>query len=82
MIGAGGWVEAPHPSKELLLAVFLPGLLFEAAYHVDAKQFAPARPAPALERLAFRRAGLGAGRELVEQLIGPRTAAGDAYARR
>jgi len=39
VIGAGNWVPAPHLSKGLLFAVFLPGLLFEAAYHLDAKQF-------------------------------------------
>lgn len=31
--------EAPHLTKELLFAVFLPGLLFEAAFHVDAAEF-------------------------------------------
>ncbi len=39
IIGAGKWVHAPHLSKDLLFAVFLPGLLFEAAFHLDAKQF-------------------------------------------
>ncbi|HEY5375094.1 MAG TPA: sodium:proton antiporter [Polyangiaceae bacterium] len=39
IIGAGRWVPAPHLSKDLLFAVFLPGLLFEAAFHLDAKQF-------------------------------------------
>jgi CPA1 family monovalent cation:H+ antiporter len=39
VIGAGKWVPAPHLSKELLFTVFLPGLLFEAAFHLDAKQF-------------------------------------------
>jgi CPA1 family monovalent cation:H+ antiporter len=39
IIGAGNWVPAPHLSKDLLFAVFLPGLLFEAAFHLDAKQF-------------------------------------------
>jgi CPA1 family monovalent cation:H+ antiporter len=38
-IGAGRWVSPPHLSKELLFAVFLPGLLFEAAFHLDAKKF-------------------------------------------
>lgn len=28
-------MEAPHLTKELLFAVFLPGLLFEAAFHMD-----------------------------------------------
>ncbi len=31
--------EAPHLTKALLFNVFLPGLLFEAAFHVDFKQF-------------------------------------------
>ena len=29
----------PHLTKELLFAVFLPGLIFEAAFHVDADEF-------------------------------------------
>lgn len=39
VIGAGNWVAAPHLSKDLLFAVFLPGLLFEAAFHIDSKKF-------------------------------------------
>ncbi len=31
--------EAPHLTKALLFGVFLPGLLFDAAYHIDFKQF-------------------------------------------
>ncbi|MEJ2721824.1 MAG: Na+/H+ antiporter, partial [bacterium] len=31
--------EAPYLSKELLFAVFLPGLLFEAAFHIDFVDF-------------------------------------------
>lgn len=31
--------EAPHLTKTLLFSVFLPGLLFEAAFHIDFKQF-------------------------------------------
>ncbi len=31
--------EAPHLTKALLFGVFLPGLLFEAAYHIEFKQF-------------------------------------------
>jgi CPA1 family monovalent cation:H+ antiporter len=34
-IGALGVLEPPHLTKELLFAVFLPGLLFEAAFHLD-----------------------------------------------
>lgn len=32
-------LEAPHLTEDLLFAVFLPGLLFEAAFHVDAAEF-------------------------------------------
>lgn len=31
--------EAPHLTKALLFGVFLPGLLFEAAFHLEFKQF-------------------------------------------
>jgi monovalent cation:H+ antiporter, CPA1 family len=31
--------EAPHLTRELLFTVFLPGLLFEAAFHIEFKQF-------------------------------------------
>ncbi len=31
--------EAPHLTKELLFSVFLPGLVFEAAFHLEFKQF-------------------------------------------
>ncbi len=31
--------EAPHLTKELLFNIFLPGLLFEAAFHIEFKQF-------------------------------------------
>ncbi len=31
--------EAPHMTKALLFNVFLPGLLFEAAFHIDYNQF-------------------------------------------
>lgn len=39
VVGAGKWVAAPHLSRDLLFAVFLPGLLFEAAFHIDSKKF-------------------------------------------
>jgi CPA1 family monovalent cation:H+ antiporter len=32
-------VEAPHLTKELLFAVILPGLIFEAAFNLDAREF-------------------------------------------
>lgn len=32
-------IEPPHLTKELLFTVFLPGLLFEAAFNLDARQF-------------------------------------------
>lgn len=31
--------EAPHLTKELLFAIFLPGLLFEAAFHLEFRHF-------------------------------------------
>jgi CPA1 family monovalent cation:H+ antiporter len=34
-LGALQLLEAPHLTKDLLFAVFLPGLLFEAAFHLD-----------------------------------------------
>lgn len=34
-IGAMHIVELPHLTQELLFAIFLPGLLFEAAYHLE-----------------------------------------------
>src|SRR5262249_20914991 len=38
-LGAAQAVNAPHLTKDLLYAVFLPGLLFEAAYHLEARCF-------------------------------------------
>lgn len=35
VLGAFHTVDPPHLTKELLFSVFLPGLLFEAAFHVD-----------------------------------------------
>ncbi len=32
-------VDAPHLTRELLYAVFLPGLLFDASFQLDAKEF-------------------------------------------
>ncbi len=32
-------VEAPHLTKELLFALFLPGLLFDAAFNLNAREF-------------------------------------------
>jgi CPA1 family monovalent cation:H+ antiporter len=39
-LALGGFraMPAPHLTKELLYSVFLPGLLFEAAFHLDAKE--------------------------------------------
>ncbi len=31
--------EAPHLTKELMFNIFLPGLLFEASFHIEFKQF-------------------------------------------
>ncbi len=39
VIGAGHWMAPPHLSKSLLFAVFLPGLLFEAAFHLDSRKY-------------------------------------------
>jgi CPA1 family monovalent cation:H+ antiporter len=38
-LGALRLVEAPHLTKELLFALFLPGLLFDAAFNLDAREF-------------------------------------------
>ncbi len=37
-LGAAQLIAAPHLTKELLFAVFLPGLLFEAAFHLKAER--------------------------------------------
>ncbi|HEY7233392.1 MAG TPA: Na+/H+ antiporter [Gemmatimonadaceae bacterium] len=39
ILGSLRLVEAPHLTKDLLFALFLPGLLFEAAFNIDAKEF-------------------------------------------
>ncbi len=39
VLGATHVFVPPHIKKELLYAVFLPGLVFEAAFHLDAKRF-------------------------------------------
>jgi CPA1 family monovalent cation:H+ antiporter len=38
-LGIAKAFEAPHLTKELLFSVFLPGLLFEAAFHIEFQQF-------------------------------------------
>ncbi len=38
VLGATHVVALPHLTKDLLFAVFLPGLLFEAAYHLEVKE--------------------------------------------
>jgi CPA1 family monovalent cation:H+ antiporter len=38
IVGAFRIVEAPHLTKELLFALFLPGLVFEAAYNIHADE--------------------------------------------
>jgi CPA1 family monovalent cation:H+ antiporter len=38
-LGATRALRAPHLTKELLYAVFLPGLLFEAAFHLEFRRF-------------------------------------------
>jgi CPA1 family monovalent cation:H+ antiporter len=37
-LGLTHWIAAPALTKELLFTVLLPGLLFEAAFHLDAKE--------------------------------------------
>lgn len=39
LLGGMHVIETPHLTKALLFDVFLPGLLFEAAFHIDFKQF-------------------------------------------
>lgn len=38
-LGAVRAIEPPHLTKELLFSVFLPGLVFEAAFHLDFQKF-------------------------------------------
>ncbi len=42
ILGSLQLVEAPHLSKELLFLIVLPGLLFEAAYHMEFDEFGEA----------------------------------------
>ncbi len=39
-LGAFRFIEPPHLTKELLFTIFLPGLLFEASFHLDLRAFA------------------------------------------
>jgi monovalent cation:H+ antiporter, CPA1 family len=39
ILGATHMMPAPHLTKELLYSALLPGLLFEAAFHLDARDF-------------------------------------------
>jgi CPA1 family monovalent cation:H+ antiporter len=39
VLGAVHAIEAPNLTKEMLFAVFLPGLLFEAAFHLEFREF-------------------------------------------
>jgi CPA1 family monovalent cation:H+ antiporter len=39
VLGSARVIDPPHLTKELLYAVFLPGLVFEAAFHLDAQKF-------------------------------------------
>jgi CPA1 family monovalent cation:H+ antiporter len=38
-LGAFHALDVPHMNKEVLFAVFLPGLLFEAAFHIEFRDF-------------------------------------------
>jgi CPA1 family monovalent cation:H+ antiporter len=39
ILGAVHAVEAPHLTRELLYSLVLPGLLFDAAFHIDLRDF-------------------------------------------
>ena len=39
VLGSFGVFDAPHLTKELLFLIVLPGLLFEAAYHMEFEEF-------------------------------------------
>lgn len=39
LLGTFGSLDAPPLDKELLFDIFLPGLLFEAAYHLKSSEF-------------------------------------------
>lgn len=39
VLGTAHGFQPPHLTQELLYAIFLPGLLFEAAFHLDFKKF-------------------------------------------
>ena len=39
LLGMAHWMEPPPLTKDLLFTVFLPGLLFEAAFHLELKHF-------------------------------------------
>ncbi len=39
LLGSRHLIAVPHLTKTLLYAIFLPGLVFEAAFHLDAKKF-------------------------------------------
>ena len=38
-LGSLGWIQAPHLTKDLLFELILPGLIFEAAYHLKFEEF-------------------------------------------
>jgi CPA1 family monovalent cation:H+ antiporter len=39
LLGMTQWVTPPPLTKDLLFSVFLPGLVFEAAFHLEMKSF-------------------------------------------
>jgi monovalent cation:H+ antiporter, CPA1 family len=39
VLGGLHWFPAPHLTKSLLFSLLLPGLIFEAAFHIDAREF-------------------------------------------
>ncbi len=66
-LGTAHAFEAPHLTQELLYAVFLPGLLFEAAFALEYKKFAASKWA--ISALALP--GLVAGIVLTAALLVP-----------
>lgn len=68
-LGSAHAFEAPHLTKELLYAVFLPGLLFEASFHLEFRKFWQNK----LAVFGLALPGLVAGVALTTALLGPFT---------
>jgi CPA1 family monovalent cation:H+ antiporter len=67
LLGSVRAFDPPHLTKELLYAVFLPGLLFEAAFHLEFRKFW--RNKLAIHALAIP--GLGAAVALTAVILAP-----------